>query len=101
MKKRLETLLTLWNKCDGYLVLIEEGTNAGFSLLNEAREFLLTAAKSSESDPAFIFAPVRTRSDQRESGSNNFVFVLYVSVLMSMIVPVRLLKIARRHAISE
>lgn len=59
MKKRLETLLTLWNKCDGYLVLIEEGTNAGFGLLNEARDFLITAAKQSENDDsAFVFAPV-------------------------------------------
>lgn len=58
MRKRLETLLTLWNKCDGYLVLIEEGTNAGFSLINEARDFFLSVSKQNEEESAFIFAPV-------------------------------------------
>lgn len=55
-KKRLETLLTLWNKCNGYLVLIEHGTNAGFKLINEARDFLLNATQKNRS--AHVFAPV-------------------------------------------
>lgn len=56
LTERLETLLTLWNKCDGYLVIIEQGTNAGFNLINEARDFLLDQVK--ENDSAYVFAPV-------------------------------------------
>lgn len=57
MKDRIETLLTLWNKCDGYLILIENGTNAGFRLIDEAKEFLLQQA--TEGDSAYLFAPVK------------------------------------------
>lgn len=55
-KSRLDTLLTLWNKCDGYIVLIENGTNAGFKLIEEARDFLLQQAQRENS--AYLFAPV-------------------------------------------
>lgn len=58
LKTRLQTLLTLWKKCDGYMVLVENGTNAGFNLIHEAREFLLQQTKESK-DPAYLFAPVR------------------------------------------
>lgn len=58
LKTRLQTLLTLWKKCNGYMVLIENGTNAGFNLIHEAREFLLQETKES-TDPAYLFAPVR------------------------------------------
>lgn len=61
MKKRLETLQTLWNKCDGYMVLIEEGTNAGFNLIREARDFLVT--ESNNKDSIHIFAPVNLISN--------------------------------------
>lgn len=57
LKTRIETLLTLWNKCDGYLVLIEEGTNVGFSLINEARDFLMNHLK--ETEAGYVYAPVR------------------------------------------
>lgn len=53
-KKRLETLLSLWNKCHSYLVLVEQGTNAGFKLINEARDFILDVSKNE----AHVFAPV-------------------------------------------
>lgn len=57
LKTRLETLLTLWNKCDGYMVLIESGTNAGFSLINEARDFLMNHLN--ETETGYVYAPVR------------------------------------------
>lgn len=56
LETRLKTLLTLWKKCNGYMILIENGTNAGFNLIHEAREFLLQQTKDSK-DPAFLFAP--------------------------------------------
>lgn len=52
---RLDTLLTLWKKCDGYFVLVENGTNAGFKLIEEARDFLMAQAKQDQS--AYLFAP--------------------------------------------
>lgn len=55
MSERLKTLLTLWNKCDGYIVLIENGTNAGFRLIEEAKEFLQQQCQ----DSAYLYAPVR------------------------------------------
>lgn len=56
LKTRLDTLQTLWKKCDGYMVLIENGTNAGFRLIEEARAFLLQ--QSMPNDSAYLFAPV-------------------------------------------
>lgn len=56
LKARLEVLQTLWNKCDKYMVLVELGTNQGFRLINEARDFLLDQNKAENS--AYIFAPV-------------------------------------------
>ncbi|KAH8287868.1 hypothetical protein KR018_003603 [Drosophila ironensis] len=40
-QQRQEVLLNLWRKCDGYLVIVEEGTRRGSELVNEARRFLL------------------------------------------------------------
>lgn len=54
VKTRLETLQTLWNKCDRYLIIVEQGTRAGFKLVNEARDFILYMAK----EDAQIVAPV-------------------------------------------
>lgn len=48
---RLEKLLKLWNKTGQFLVIVEMGTNAGFRLISEARDFLLRY-------DAEIFAPV-------------------------------------------
>lgn len=56
LKTRLDTILTLWKKCDGYIVLIENGTNAGFKLIEEARDFLIQQAQSEGN--AYLFAPV-------------------------------------------
>lgn len=57
LKTRLNTLQTLWKKCDGYMVLIENGTNAGFKLIEEARAFILQ--QSIQDNSAYLFAPVR------------------------------------------
>lgn len=51
---RLKTIQTLWDKCEGYLVLVENGSRAGFELINEAREFVLQYDK----DNATVFSPV-------------------------------------------
>lgn len=53
-KKRLEIIINLWNKCNGYLVIIEQGTNAGYKLINEARDFLIGGVKGN----GHVFAPV-------------------------------------------
>lgn len=56
MRTRIETLLNLWNKCDGYLVLIEQGSGAGFKLINEARDFLRNHLQDTKS--GYVYAPV-------------------------------------------
>lgn len=56
LKVRLDILQKLWKKCDGYMVLIENGTNAGFKLIEEARAFLLQQAIQENS--TYLFAPV-------------------------------------------
>lgn len=56
MKARLETLMTLWKKCDGYIVVIENGTNAGFQLIEEARDLFIQQSK--KDGPSYLFAPV-------------------------------------------
>ncbi|XP_058835358.1 methyltransferase-like protein 17, mitochondrial isoform X2 [Topomyia yanbarensis] len=55
-KTRTDVLENLWNKCDGYLVLVEQGSYAGYSLIEEAREYLLEKINSSGSE-YHIFAP--------------------------------------------
>uniref|UniRef100_A0A069DUL8 Putative mitochondrial/ ribosome small subunit component n=1 Tax=Panstrongylus megistus TaxID=65343 RepID=A0A069DUL8_9HEMI len=55
---RIETLLKLWCKTNKYLVLIEQGTTAGFKVISEARKFLLEAIKEEKSNvEAHIFSP--------------------------------------------
>jgi ribosomal protein RSM22 (predicted rRNA methylase) len=56
VKNRLEIINNLWNKTGKYLIFIETGTNAGFSLINEARDFLMQLNKRSN-DEAFVFSP--------------------------------------------
>lgn len=63
-KNRLDVLENLWNKCDGYLVLVEQGSFAGFSLIEEAREFMLKKFETSEVE-YHIFSPVSMRLDRR------------------------------------
>ncbi|XP_058793380.1 methyltransferase-like protein 17, mitochondrial [Phymastichus coffea] len=55
---RLEVLSKLWRKTDKYLVIVEQGTLAGFTLINEAREFVKYMSKNSEPKlECVIFAP--------------------------------------------
>lgn len=53
LKNRLEVVHNLWNKAANYLIFVEYGSNAGFKLLNEVREFL-TELKEQDS---YVFAP--------------------------------------------
>ncbi|XP_017881519.1 methyltransferase-like protein 17, mitochondrial isoform X2 [Ceratina calcarata] len=39
---RLEMISKLWQKTQHYLVIVEKGTNAGFTIINEARDFVLS-----------------------------------------------------------
>ncbi|KAH9515124.1 Methyltransferase-like protein 17, mitochondrial [Bulinus truncatus] len=56
---RLHLVHNLWNMTDTYMVLIENGTSSGFSLIDEARLYLtgLFADPSQESLLGHIFAP--------------------------------------------
>ncbi|XP_044255953.1 methyltransferase-like protein 17, mitochondrial [Tribolium madens] len=38
---RFDTILNLWNKTQKYLVIVEQGTNSGFQVVNEVRDFIL------------------------------------------------------------
>ncbi|EFN75915.1 Protein RSM22-like protein, mitochondrial [Harpegnathos saltator] len=58
---RLEVILNLWQKTEHYLIIVEQGTNAGYKLVNEARDFILKYAKSrsksSLGQEAYVFSP--------------------------------------------
>lgn len=54
-KERKEVILNLWKKCDGYMIVVEEGTRRGSELVNEVRTNVL---KSKEGElSGHIFAP--------------------------------------------
>ncbi|VVC87207.1 methyltransferase-like protein 17, mitochondrial [Leptidea sinapis] len=55
MKSRLETIQTLWNKTEDFLIIVEQGTNAGFQVVNEVREFILNLKDSRLK--GHVFAP--------------------------------------------
>lgn len=55
-QQREEILLKLWRKCDGYMVIAEEGTRRGSELVNEARRFLLR--EGGDDHPGHTLAPV-------------------------------------------
>nr|CAD7616716.1 unnamed protein product [Timema genevievae] len=63
-ESRLETILALWNKTQAYLVIVEQGTNAGFKIVNEARDFILYNSKNDDNllPQAHVFAPCNTVS---------------------------------------
>ncbi|XP_033210764.1 methyltransferase-like protein 17, mitochondrial isoform X2 [Belonocnema kinseyi] len=60
-KTRLDAVMKLWNKTKSYLVIVENGNNAGFNLVNEARDFVLLLSNSSSEadnkDVTHAFAP--------------------------------------------
>ncbi|KAF5270858.1 hypothetical protein FQA39_LY08303 [Lamprigera yunnana] len=53
-RARLQTILNLWNKTLHYLVVVEHGTNAGFKIINEVRDFILNFKDSNE---GYVFSP--------------------------------------------
>ncbi|XP_055891089.1 methyltransferase-like protein 17, mitochondrial [Biomphalaria glabrata] len=56
---RLQLVHNLWEMADNYLVLVENGTGAGFTLINEARDYLtqVFTDPSEEKLHGHIFAP--------------------------------------------
>ncbi|KAL1517170.1 hypothetical protein ABEB36_000969 [Hypothenemus hampei] len=55
VENRLETVLNLWNKTQNYLVIVERGTNAGFKVVNEVRDFILQIDQGS--NVGHVFSP--------------------------------------------
>lgn len=58
LKSRLEIANNLWNKTahDGFLVFIENGSNSGFQIIDEIRQFLIDFNAKNQVD-GFIFSP--------------------------------------------
>ncbi|XP_047356104.1 methyltransferase-like protein 17, mitochondrial [Vespa velutina] len=60
-KARFDVIQKLWAKVQNYLVIIEDGTNAGFTAVNEARDIILynilKSDKSNNNNCAHVFAP--------------------------------------------
>lgn len=57
MKSRLETIQKLWNKTEDFLIIVEHGSNAGFQIVNEAREFVLNLPGGNNKGYAFSPCP--------------------------------------------
>lgn len=57
MKSRLEIIQKLWNKTEDFLIIVEHGTNAGFQVVNEAREFVLNRPNITNEGYAFSPCP--------------------------------------------
>lgn len=55
LKARLQTILNLWNKTEKYLIVVEQGTNAGFKIVNELRDFILDIKK--HGSVGHVFSP--------------------------------------------
>lgn len=55
-QNRQDVVLNLWKKCDGYLIIVEEGSRRGYQLINEARDFVLSL--EDHSLIGHVFAPV-------------------------------------------
>lgn len=70
-QQRKEILLNLWRKCDGYMVIVEEGTRRGCELVNESRQFLLRA---DEEHAGQTLAPVSTIQNLVKGEVKNYLF---------------------------
>lgn len=61
MASRLRTIDILWRKTSKYLVLVEAGTNAGYRLIQEARDYALKVGHQSEEErdhlEGHVFSP--------------------------------------------
>lgn len=56
-KTRVDIITNLWQRCTGYLILVELGTNAGFKLINEARDLLNKLSEKESKHEGSLFAP--------------------------------------------
>ncbi|CAL1544082.1 unnamed protein product [Lymnaea stagnalis] len=54
---RLALVQNLWEMTEDYMVLVENGTGAGFKLINEAREYLTQLWNSTPDQQGHVFAP--------------------------------------------
>uniref|UniRef100_A0A023FLU9 Putative methyltransferase-like protein 17 mitochondrial n=1 Tax=Amblyomma cajennense TaxID=34607 RepID=A0A023FLU9_AMBCJ len=61
-QRRLETVASLWGKTSRFLVLIENGTQAGHTAITEARDFVLMISKDDGQESAKVLAPCPPRS---------------------------------------
>ncbi|XP_042228424.1 methyltransferase-like protein 17, mitochondrial [Homarus americanus] len=62
MASRLRTIDILWRKTAGYLIIVEPGTNEGYRLVLEARDYILElsrrASEEEEANPhGYVFSP--------------------------------------------
>lgn len=60
MATRLKVIDVLWRKTSGYLVIVEAGTSAGFKLVQEARDYILSltdTARKKETACGHVFSP--------------------------------------------
>ncbi|CAH1791421.1 unnamed protein product [Owenia fusiformis] len=62
-KDRLEVVESLWKRTNGYLVLVEYGSNAGFQCIHEARDHILqlnaqqSLVEGADFEGGHVFAP--------------------------------------------
>ncbi|XP_032198988.1 methyltransferase-like protein 17, mitochondrial isoform X2 [Mustela erminea] len=65
---RTELVQTLWRKTSHFLVLVENGTKAGHSLLMDARDLVLKGKEKSPLDPrpGFVFAPNKKKQKEEK-----------------------------------
>ncbi|XP_043327252.1 methyltransferase-like protein 17, mitochondrial isoform X3 [Cervus canadensis] len=66
---RTDVVQTLWRKTGRFLVLVENGTKAGHSLLMDARDLVLNGKEKSPLDPrpGFVFAPNKKPKEEKLS----------------------------------
>ncbi|BFZ19290.1 hypothetical protein BsWGS_22328 [Bradybaena similaris] len=57
--ERLQLVRDFWEMAENYLVIVENGTTAGFSLVNEAKDFILLNSHQGTQllEPGHVFAP--------------------------------------------
>ena len=72
-QSRMETLENLWKKTRKYFVLLEPGSNAGFEVLNEARDFLL----QTYSDPD-KYSEEENKAEKRKAEGHVFAPVIKI-----------------------
>ncbi|XP_035713073.1 methyltransferase-like protein 17, mitochondrial isoform X2 [Folsomia candida] len=57
LKHRLKALDILWKKTNNYLVIVEQGSSAGFKAIIEARDYILELDKGHKSELSHVFSP--------------------------------------------